>query len=53
MKIFDKSYFNKKDINHYLTYGPMDFESSQAFTYFLIFDLPFMTLFFLIFELFF
>lgn len=46
-----KKYFNKRDIEHYLTYGPMDFEFKQAMFYFLIFDIPIITIFSIVYTL--
>lgn len=43
-----KKYLNSKDIKHYFKYGPMDFDWEQAFFYYLIFDLPFFTLIYLL-----
>lgn len=48
MKYFKKEYFNKNDIKHYLKYGPMDFTWPQAFTYYIILELPSFTFLYII-----
>ena len=52
MRYFKREYFNKKDIKHYLKYGPMDFNFPQAFTYYVIFEIPFLIVVFIIFSYF-
>lgn len=46
-----KKWLNLKDIKHYYSYGPMDFEFKQAFFYYLILELPIYLIFYLIFIL--
>ena len=47
---FKKDYFNKKDIKHYLKYGPMDFKWPQALTYYIVLEIPFCIILFIIME---
>lgn len=35
-----KKYLNKKDILHYLKYGPMDFNINQAMFYYWLIEFP-------------
>lgn len=48
MKYLKKEYFNKQDIKHYLKYGPMDFEWPQAFTYYIVIEMPIFTIIYII-----
>lgn len=46
--MFNKKYFNKKDLQTFFKYGYMEFDFKQAMTYYFCFEFPLNTLIFLI-----